>query len=68
MGEVAQMISTIGFPIVACCYLYFFMAKSNTENLATIDKLRDAINDNSRILEALKVLIEHYARKENNAD
>lgn len=68
MNEIAQMISTIGFPIVACCYLYFFMAKSNAENLATIDKLRDAINDNSRILEALKFMIEHYARKENNAD
>ena len=68
MNEIAQMISTIGFPIVACCYLYFFITKSNTENLATIDKLRDAINDNSRILEALKVMIEHYARKENNAD
>lgn len=43
---ISQFISTLGFPIVACCYL----AYSN-------EKLRNTIEENTKTIESLKQMI-----------
>lgn len=45
-GDVLTAISSVGFPIVACCYLAWFQ---NT----TMEKFRDTIQQNTTILEKL---------------
>lgn len=45
-STISQFISTLGFPIVACCYL----AYSN-------EKLRNTIEENTKTIESLKQMI-----------
>ena len=47
----SQLISSLGFPIVACCYL----AYSN-------EKLRKTIEENTRTIEALKELFKLHMK------
>lgn len=53
LQTVAQLISTVGFPIVACWYL----ATSN-------DKMREIITENTKTIAELKDLLLVYLRKE----
>lgn len=46
ISQLSSLISTVGFPIVACIYL----AISN-------EKLRDVVAENTKTIEALKQLI-----------
>lgn len=41
MTEFVQIISTVGFPIAACCALGWFISK-------TIEQLRKTVEDNTR--------------------
>lgn len=41
MTEIVQIISTVGFPIAACCALGWFISK-------TIEQLRKTVEDNTR--------------------
>ena len=46
VAAISQLISTLGFPIIACCY----MAYSN-------EKLRKTLDENTKAIESLKSLI-----------
>lgn len=51
-NTVVQIISNLGFPIACCCYLFY----SN-------EKLRQTLEENTRMIESLKTLIiEHNAK------
>lgn len=50
-STLSQLISSLGFPIVACCYL----AYSN-------EKLRKTIEENTRTIEALKELFKLHMK------
>lgn len=43
MSEIVSVISTVGFPIVACCAMGWFIANK-------IDKLTVAITENNHII------------------
>ena len=43
MSEVVNVISSVGFPIVACCAMGWFIANK-------IDRLTDAITENNHII------------------
>lgn len=43
MSEIVSVISSVGFPIVACCAMGWFIANK-------IDKLTAAITENNRII------------------
>lgn len=43
MSEIVSVISSVGFPIVACCAMGWFIANK-------IDKLTDAITENNHII------------------
>lgn len=51
MNEIANLISTLGFPIVACIYLARNQAKS-------LDKMSDVVNANTRMVERLLTKID----------
>lgn len=52
---ITQLISTVGFPIVACIYL----ALSN-------DKLRTTIEENTKTIASLEKVVSMYFLKEGN--
>lgn len=43
MSEIVSVISSVGFPIVACCAMGWFIANK-------IDKLTEAITENNHII------------------
>lgn len=51
------MIQTVGFPIAVCVYLLYDRRKSDSEHKTEVDKMTEALNNNTvvlnRILEAL---------------
>lgn len=49
MEVVLQLISSVGFPIVACVYLFDYAKKQN-ENMLMF---KDAINNNTKAIEIL---------------
>lgn len=50
VNEVLNGISSVGFPIVMCVMLYYF-------NKVEIEKLRETIENNSKIIAELKEVI-----------
>ncbi len=55
---ITQLISTVGFPIACCIYLFY----SN-------EKLRNTIEENTKAIESLKSLITiHNLQEHNNLD
>lgn len=57
LQTVSQLISTMGFPIVACVYL----ALSN-------DKLRTTIEENTKTIASLEKMVSMYFLKEGNTN
>lgn len=43
MNELGQLISNVGFPVVMCLILVYFMNVSNSKLTEAIDKLEKAI-------------------------
>lgn len=48
--EVSDSITSVGFPIVACLLLFYF-------NKVEIEKLKESLDNNTKVLEALKEII-----------
>ena len=53
MNETISAISTVGFPIVACCCMGIYFYKMQIANNETIEKLRDTLNNNTIVLTKL---------------
>jgi hypothetical protein len=63
-GAVGQMIGTLGFPIVACIALFYFMMQQLSEHKEEINALKGALEANTMALVELKGLIEHERDKD----
>lgn len=53
MNETINAISTVGFPIVACCCMGIYFYKMQIANNETIEKLRDTLSNNTIVLTQL---------------
>lgn len=56
-NTVVQIISNLGFPIACCCYLFY----SN-------EKLRQTLEENTKMIESLKTLIVEHNAKYNKGE
>ena len=50
---VAQFVGTLGFPIAACCYLMFSREKDSERHKEEMDKMTDALNNNTLAIQHL---------------
>lgn len=50
---IVQLISSVGFPIVACCALFWQMNQQNIRHKEEIDSLRETIEKNTDAIEKL---------------
>lgn len=53
LQAILQAISTVGFPIVACIALFIRMDKSDQHHEQEVDKLSEAINNNTIVMTKL---------------
>ena len=49
-ASVLTAISTVGFPIVMCGALFWYIQKENCYNRDKIDKLSEALNGNTAVI------------------
>lgn len=54
---VIEFISTLGFPIVVACALFWYINKQNESHREEVNALRETIGENTKILHELKELI-----------
>lgn len=58
VSNIASLISTIGFPIAACCAIFYMMNKEREDHKNEITTLKDVISNINETLASLKQLIE----------
>lgn len=54
IGNVVQLIGSLGFPITACCGLFWYLIKSQTQFTATIESLGKSLDENTVVLTQLR--------------
>ena len=62
---IGQLIASLGFPIVACCALFWLVNKQDERYKTEMDGLRKTIEDNTNVLISLKELIQLIVNKEH---
>ena len=55
LQEISNIITTVGFPIAMCMMLYYQLLKNNEQHTNEMDKITEALNNNTN---ALNLLIE----------
>lgn len=72
MNQLTQLISSVGFPIVACVFLYKQNCNIIENHKSEIDTLKEMINTNTlsvtKMYEKLDSLIEVLGRRDKNED
>lgn len=58
MNTIIQAISTVGFPIVMCGIMLWFLNKEQENHKSEMLSLKEVISENNKVLEGLKQLIE----------
>lgn len=53
VNTVLQLISNIGFPIVCCGALFFYVREHDAQHKAEVDKLSEAVSNNTKIMERI---------------
>lgn len=52
-AQIVQIISSLGFPIVMCGALFWYMIQQREEHKEEINKMSDALNNNTLALQKL---------------
>jgi preprotein translocase subunit YajC len=53
MNVVASLIGSLGFPIVCCIALFWFLNKTNAQHKEEMNKMSEAINNNTAVMNKL---------------
>lgn len=62
---IGQLIASLGFPIVACCAMFWLVNKNEERHNDEITDLRKTIADNTSVLSSLKELIQIIVNRES---
>lgn len=58
INVIIQAVSTVGFPIVMCGIMFWFLNKEQENHKNEMLSLKEVIAENNKVLEGLKQLIE----------
>ena len=58
VNTVLSAVGSLGFPIVACIALFWLMTKLNDKHKEEMDKMAEAINNNTKVMNSLLEKIE----------
>lgn len=56
--QIVTLVQTVGFPIVMCGALFWYMITQRTAHKAEVEKMTDALNNNTVVLQKLAGIIE----------
>lgn len=56
-NSIIQIVSTLGFPIVMCGALFWYMVKQRDAHIEETEHLKDTLNENTKVLAELTTLI-----------
>lgn len=56
-NSIIQIVSTLGFPIVMCGALFWYMVKQRDIHTEETENLKDTLNENTKVLAELTTLI-----------
>jgi hypothetical protein len=62
---VVQALSSFGFPVVVCGVLFWVLLKNTEAHKAESDAFTKALNENSMVLNELKVIIQERVGKKS---
>jgi len=62
MDAIAQIISTLGFPIAVCVYMFYSQEKERETHREETAKLTEALNNNTVVIQSLKDAIDHLTK------
>ena len=62
MDAIAQIISTLGFPIAVCVYMFYSQEKERESHREETAKLTEALNNNTLVIQSLKDAIDHFTK------
>lgn len=57
VNDIVTLISNLGFPIVVCIALFYYMNKQNERHNSETDKLSETVSQNTKVLTELCTLI-----------
>lgn len=63
MNTITQFIGTLGFPIAACCVLFWYLQKESQNHKEEMNNMKSAIDANTSIITELKLLIQQMVAK-----
>ena len=69
MENAAQLISTLGFPIVMCLIMFKYMQDESKNHKTEVDSLKESLKENTVVLADLKSMIQtliNYMRDDQN--
>ena len=55
--QIMQAIGSLGFPIVACCALFYYLSKEQDAHKEEMNSMRDALDRNTTIMTELKEML-----------
>ena len=62
MSAIAQLISTIGFPIAMCIYLLFYIKSFDEKYCEKLDSMAKAIENNTVVITKLITMIDRIEK------
>lgn len=62
---IGQLIASLGFPIVACCAMFWMVNKNEERHTDELNGMRKTIEDNTNVLSSIKDLIQLLINKES---
>lgn len=66
MNDIAQLISTVGFPIVMCLVLLYEMQEMSKSHKEETSSLKDALNNNTIVLEKILTKLDLDKKEKRN--
>lgn len=57
-NNIVQAIGTLGFPIVMCCVIFFYLNAERKDHKEEMNSLKDVLSDTKNVIAELKQLIE----------
>lgn len=57
INAIVSLVSNVGFPVVVCIALFFYMEKQNERHQQETDKLNGTVQSNTKVLTELCTLI-----------
>lgn len=64
VNQISTIISTVGFPIVACGALFYMVREITAAHKEEIESLRKTIEENTQVLTRLESIIKMLDRRE----